>query len=186
MLRSRLLLTTLWLALAGAALVQHAVLAQETVLAQEAARQPTDSWESAAKKLGQATLTVRILTARPADPAASDASQPPQSVTVCSGVCVRDGQIVLARSNLAEQEAKYKQVNSLYRSGGGVDSIASVINSPLISTLRGQQAELMRKSEQIDRSVMRSICVGCGGVSVKRGKNGAVAPVDVQKPLRNR
>lgn len=60
-----------------------------------------------------------------------------------------NGQIVLARSNLAEQEAKYKQVNSLYKSGGGVDSIASVINSPLISTLRGQQAELMRKEAEL-------------------------------------
>lgn len=60
-----------------------------------------------------------------------------------------NGQVVLARSNLAEQEAKYKQVNSLYRSGGGVDSIASVINSPLISTLRGQQAELMRKEAEL-------------------------------------
>lgn len=60
-----------------------------------------------------------------------------------------NGQIVLARSNLAEQEAKYKQVNALYKSGGGVDSIASVINSPLISTLRGQQAELMRKEAEL-------------------------------------
>jgi capsular exopolysaccharide synthesis family protein len=60
-----------------------------------------------------------------------------------------NGQIVLARSNLAEQEAKYKQVNALYSAGGGVDSIASVINSPLISTLRGQQAELMRKEAEL-------------------------------------
>ncbi|MBP6014734.1 MAG: polysaccharide biosynthesis tyrosine autokinase [Alphaproteobacteria bacterium] len=60
-----------------------------------------------------------------------------------------NGQIVLARSNLAEQEAKYKQVNSLYNAGSNVDSIASVINSPLISTLRGQQAELMRKEAEL-------------------------------------
>lgn len=60
-----------------------------------------------------------------------------------------NGQIVLARSNLAEQEAKYRQVNSLYKSGGAVDSIAAVINSPLISTLRGQQAELLRKEAEL-------------------------------------
>jgi exopolysaccharide transport family protein len=60
-----------------------------------------------------------------------------------------NGQIVLARSNLAEQEAKFKQVNALYKAGGGVDSIASVINSPLISTLRGQQAELLRKEAEL-------------------------------------
>jgi hypothetical protein len=60
------------------------------------------------------------------------------------------------------------------------------VDSAIAAQPTPRQAELMRKSEQIDRSVMRSICVGCGGVSVKRGKNGAVAPVDVQKPLRNR
>ncbi len=60
-----------------------------------------------------------------------------------------NGQIVLARSNLAEQEAKFKQVNALYKSGGGVDSIAAVINSPLISALRGQQAEILRKEAEL-------------------------------------
>lgn len=60
-----------------------------------------------------------------------------------------NGQIVLARSNLAEQQAKYRQVNSLYSSGGNVDSVAAVINSPLISTLRGQQAELLRKEAEL-------------------------------------
>lgn len=60
-----------------------------------------------------------------------------------------NGQIVLARSNLAEQDAKFKQVNSLYKAGGNADSIASVINSPLILTLRGQQAELMRKEAEL-------------------------------------
>lgn len=60
-----------------------------------------------------------------------------------------NGQIVLARSNLAEAEAKYRQVNSLYKSGGNVDSIAAVINSPLISTLLGQQADLLRKEAEL-------------------------------------
>lgn len=60
-----------------------------------------------------------------------------------------NGQIILARSALAEQEAKYRQVNSLYKAGSGVDSIAAVINSPLISTLRGQQAELLRKEAEL-------------------------------------
>ncbi len=60
-----------------------------------------------------------------------------------------NGQIVLARSNLAEQEAKFRQVNTLYKAGSGVDSIAAVINSPLISTLRGQQADLMRKEAEL-------------------------------------
>jgi S1-C subfamily serine protease len=54
----------------------------------------TDGWETAAKKLQQATLTIRIWTAKPeAKPAEQVA---PEAVTVCSGVCVRDGQIVTA------------------------------------------------------------------------------------------
>ncbi|MEX2173411.1 MAG: S1C family serine protease [Pirellulaceae bacterium] len=48
-----------------------------------------DSWESAAAKLQQATLTVRIGN----KPTAADR---PESVTVCSGVCVREGRIITA------------------------------------------------------------------------------------------
>lgn len=60
-----------------------------------------------------------------------------------------NGQIVLARSHLAEQEAKYRQVSALGRAGSGVDAIAAVINSQLISMLRGQQADLMRKDAEL-------------------------------------
>jgi capsular exopolysaccharide synthesis family protein len=60
-----------------------------------------------------------------------------------------NGQIVLARSQLAEQDAKYRQVEKLYRNGGGVDSIAAVINSPLIGTLRTQQADLLSKEAEL-------------------------------------
>jgi polysaccharide biosynthesis transport protein len=60
-----------------------------------------------------------------------------------------NGQIVLARSQLAEQDAKYRQVEKLYRAGSGVDSIAAVINSSLISTLRTQQAELAGKEAEL-------------------------------------
>jgi len=41
----------------------------------------------------------------------------------------------------------------------------------------------MRKSEAIDRTVMRSICVGCEGASGRAGKKGAPAQIDVQAPL---
>ena len=60
-----------------------------------------------------------------------------------------NGQMVLARSNLAEQEAKFRQVNTLFKQGNGVDSLAAVINSPLVSTLRTQQAELVRKEAEL-------------------------------------
>jgi capsular exopolysaccharide synthesis family protein len=60
-----------------------------------------------------------------------------------------NGQIALARSKLAEQEAKYKQVVTMLKQGGSVDSIAAVINSPLIGALRTQQADLMRKEAEL-------------------------------------
>lgn len=60
-----------------------------------------------------------------------------------------NGQIVLARSNLSEQEAKYRQVEKLLRAGGSVDAIAAVINSSLISGLRTQQADLLGKEAEL-------------------------------------
>jgi S1-C subfamily serine protease len=73
----------------------------QLALAQEPAGKATETWEAAAKKLQQATITVRIMMAKPADAAAKDDDgkepvESSQSVTVCSGVCVRDGQIVTA------------------------------------------------------------------------------------------
>lgn len=59
-----------------------------------------------------------------------------------------NSQIVTARSRLAENEAKHRQVNSLFKQGGDVDSIAAVINSPVIGALRTQQAELVRKEAE--------------------------------------
>ena len=59
-----------------------------------------------------------------------------------------NSQVVTARSKLAEQEAKHRQVNSLFKQGGDVDSIAAVINSPVIGALRTQQAELVRKEAE--------------------------------------
>jgi len=60
-----------------------------------------DPWESAAKKLQQATVTVRILTAKsdaraPDSAVNKDAASSTESATVCSGVCVGKDQIVTA------------------------------------------------------------------------------------------
>lgn len=60
-----------------------------------------------------------------------------------------NSQIVIARSKLAEHEAKHRQVNALFKQGGNVDSIAAVINSPVIGALRTQQAELVRKEAEL-------------------------------------
>lgn len=56
-----------------------------------------------------------------------------------------NGQLILARSNLAEQEAKYRQLANLAASGRGVDSVGQVMASSIITTLRAQQAEIIRK-----------------------------------------
>ena len=59
-----------------------------------------DAWESAAKKLQEATVTVRIWSGKadtkPAESTTANDATAPASVTVCSGVCVRDGQVVTA------------------------------------------------------------------------------------------
>lgn len=60
-----------------------------------------------------------------------------------------NSQIVLARSRVAEQEAKQRQVVTLFKQGGNVDSIAAVINSPVVSALRTQQADLVRKEAEL-------------------------------------
>jgi S1-C subfamily serine protease len=55
-----------------------------------AAEPAADFWESPAKKLQQATVTVRIWGPK------SDAKTQPANVTVCSGLCVRNGFIITA------------------------------------------------------------------------------------------
>ena len=55
-------------------------------------------WEAAAKKAQQATVTVRIWTQVRAEPKAGegDAKESLPAVTVCSGVCVREGRVITA------------------------------------------------------------------------------------------
>lgn len=56
-------------------------------------------------------------------------------------------QLVLARSQRAESEARLSQVRGLARSGGTA-SIAEVVNSPLISSLIAQETEVKRRIAQ--------------------------------------
>lgn len=59
-------------------------------------------------------------------------------------------QLVLARSSRAEAEARLSQVRGLARSGGTA-TIAEVVNSPLISALIAQEAEIKRKLAQYSK-----------------------------------
>jgi succinoglycan biosynthesis transport protein ExoP len=58
-----------------------------------------------------------------------------------------NGQLAVARSTLAEAEAKYARVRSLQASGRAED-VAQVFQSGMISQLRQQQADLMRQKAQ--------------------------------------
>ncbi|MGB1548247.1 MAG: GumC family protein, partial [Alphaproteobacteria bacterium] len=58
-------------------------------------------------------------------------------------------QLILARTQRAEAEARLKQVESLVRSPGGVESAAEVLASPLIQRLREQEAEIQRKAAEL-------------------------------------
>ena len=60
-----------------------------------------------------------------------------------------NSQLIIARAQRAEAEAKYQQVESIARSGRDVDSVAEVLNSPLISGLRGQESEVQRKYSEM-------------------------------------
>ncbi|MEQ9350560.1 MAG: exopolysaccharide transport family protein, partial [Alphaproteobacteria bacterium] len=58
-------------------------------------------------------------------------------------------ELSLARSRMAETEARFTQLNALVSAGGGADSAAAVIDSPLISSLRQQEAELRRRVAEL-------------------------------------
>lgn len=59
-----------------------------------------------------------------------------------------NGQLVTARSALAEAEAKYSRVKALQTSGRAED-VAQVFQSGMISQLRQQQADLLRQKAQL-------------------------------------
>jgi capsular exopolysaccharide synthesis family protein len=60
-----------------------------------------------------------------------------------------NSQLIITRAQRAEAEAKYQQVEAIARSGRDIDSVAEVLNSPLISSLRGQESEVQRKYSEM-------------------------------------
>ena len=60
-----------------------------------------------------------------------------------------NSQLIITRAQRAEAEAKYQQVEAIGRSGRDVDSVVEVLNSPLISSLRGQESEVQRKYSEM-------------------------------------
>ncbi|HEY4344549.1 MAG TPA: polysaccharide biosynthesis tyrosine autokinase [Parvibaculum sp.] len=60
-----------------------------------------------------------------------------------------NAQLILARTNLAEKQAKYARARQILGSGGSIESVADVLQSQTISTLRGQEAELARQQADL-------------------------------------
>lgn len=56
-----------------------------------------------------------------------------------------NAQLILARTSLAEAQAKYSRAQQIRRTGGTIESMADVVQSATISQLRQKQAELARE-----------------------------------------
>ncbi len=61
-----------------------------------------------------------------------------------------NGQLILARADLAEKEARFRHVNQLQRSGAGFESLAEVLASDVVRDLRRQQASLAREQADLE------------------------------------
>lgn len=60
-----------------------------------------------------------------------------------------DSQLVAARGKRAEAEARYTQVQKLLSQGASAESVAAVLDSPLIQRLREQESLVLRKISEL-------------------------------------
>ena len=58
--------------------------------------------------------------------------------------------VITARTELAEREARYRQVQTILQAGGSLDSIAGAISSDTIRELRSQEAEVARRQVDLE------------------------------------
>ncbi|HUD51413.1 GumC family protein [Parvibaculum sp.] len=56
-----------------------------------------------------------------------------------------NAQLILARTDRAEKQARYGRARQILQSGGSIESVVDVMQSTVINDLRKQQAELARK-----------------------------------------
>ncbi len=62
-----------------------------------------------------------------------------------------NSQLILSRSKRAEADARLRQVEGLLRRSASADSVAEVLNSPLIQQLRTQEAEVQRRAAELSQ-----------------------------------
>ncbi len=58
-------------------------------------------------------------------------------------------QLIIARSEYAQAQAKYQQIEAISSSGREIDSVSEVLNSLLISGLRQQESQVQRKYSEM-------------------------------------
>jgi exopolysaccharide transport family protein len=58
--------------------------------------------------------------------------------------------VMTSRADLAEREARYRQVEQLIQAGGSADSIAGVIDSSVIGQLRAREADIARRQADLE------------------------------------
>ena len=60
-----------------------------------------------------------------------------------------NAQLILAKTNLAEMEAKYQRARQIIAKGGSIESVADVVQSKTISDLRSKEADLARQQADL-------------------------------------
>jgi exopolysaccharide transport family protein len=60
-----------------------------------------------------------------------------------------NAQLILAKTSLAEKQAKYARAKQILSRGGSIDSVADVVQSQTISNLRGKEADLARQQADL-------------------------------------
>ncbi|RYG61977.1 MAG: polysaccharide biosynthesis tyrosine autokinase [Alphaproteobacteria bacterium] len=79
------------------------------------------------------------------------------NLTSANGILLSDqqlselnSQLILARTKLAEEQAKYTQTSNMQRNGGrGIESAAEVLGNALITNLRQQETEVRREMAEL-------------------------------------
>lgn len=61
------------------------------------------------------------------------------------------GSVLQARADLAEREARYRQLQSVVAAGGSADTIAGVLNSDVIGQLRAREADIARRQAELEQ-----------------------------------
>lgn len=59
-------------------------------------------------------------------------------------------QVLQAQADLAEREARYRQLQELRESGAGIDTISNALNSETIRTLRDREADIARRQSELE------------------------------------